>query len=93
VHFADFTDGARTNVFDGRAPIIGGMSLIAHLRGDFGFFGAACKPASLFDRPGQRLLHVHVLAKIHGRQGDRGVHVIRGRDQDGVDVLLALKHL
>ena len=33
-----------------------------------------------------------MLAKIHGRHGNRSVHVIGGRDQDGVDVFLALQH-
>src|SRR5207249_10997175 len=44
VHFAHFTDGAGPNVFDRRAPIIRGMPLIAHLRGDLGLPGAARKP-------------------------------------------------
>ena len=52
-----------------------------------------CEPAAFLHRPGQRLLHVHVLAEIHRGQRDQRVRVIGRRDHHGVDVLLLGEHL
>ncbi len=93
VDFADFADGAGPDVFDGGAGFVEGVALVAHLRGDFGFFGAAGEVAGFFDTPGERLLHVDVLAEIHGGGGDGGVHVVGSGDDDGVDVFLVLEHV
>ena len=59
----------------------------------FGALGLARELPRFGDRPGQRLLHVDVLAEIHRRQRDRRVHVVGRRDDDGVDVLLLVEHL
>ncbi len=69
------------------------MALVAHLRRDFRALRLARELPRFGDRPRQRLLDVHVLAEIHRGQRDGGVHVIRRRDDDGVDVLLLLEHL
>ncbi len=93
VDFADFADGAGPDVFDCGACFVEGMPLIAHLRGEFGFLGAAGEMAGFFDTPGERLLHVDVLAEIHGGRGDGRVHVVGRGDDDGVDVFLVLEHV
>ncbi len=43
--------------------------------------------------PGERLLHVHMLAQVHRRFGDHRVVVIGRRDDDRVDVFLLGEHL
>ena len=48
--------------------------------------------ASLVDRVGERLLHIYVLARSHRSSSDRRVSMIRGRDQDRLDVALLLEH-
>ncbi len=91
--FADFTDGTGPDVFDGGAGFVERVPLVAHLRGDLGFLGAAGDVARLFDTPGERLLHIDVLAEIHGGRGDGRVHVVGRGDDDGVDVFLVLEHV
>ena len=93
MHLAHVADRAAPQVLDGGPSIVGGVALVAHLRGDFGFLCTTRKFASFFDRPAERLLDVHMLAKLHGRQGNGGVHVVGRGDHDGVDILLALEHL
>ena len=83
---------ASPDVFDGGARIVEGVALVAHLRGDFGLFCALGHFASFFDRPGERLLHVDVFVKIHGRKSDGSVHVIGGGDENGVNILLLFEH-
>jgi hypothetical protein len=46
----------------------------------------------LLDGVAHGLFQVHVLALVHGLEGDRGVPVVRGGDDDGVDVR-AVDHL
>src|SRR5438552_13404908 len=49
VDFADVADGASPNVFDGGASLVRGMTLVAHLRDDFGLLRAPRKLARFFD--------------------------------------------
>ena len=49
--------------------------------------------AGLVDRLGQRLLGVDVQPLLHRPHGDRGVHVVRRRDVDRVEVLLLVEQL
>ena len=42
------------------------IALVAHLRGDFVFVGRVHQLARFPDGAGQRLLHVDVLAALHG---------------------------
>ena len=41
---------------------------------------------AFFERATARLLHIHVLAGLHGPDGHHGVPVVRGGDRDRVDV-------
>ena len=93
VNLAHFTNCAGLNVFDGSAPVVGRMALIAHLRGDLGFLGAPRQLPGFINRPGKRLLHVDVFSQSHRGKGDVRVHVIGRGDEDGVDVLLMLEHI
>ena len=92
MHFADVADGAGPDVFDGRARIVEGMALVAHLRGDFGIFRSPRHFAGFLNGPSERFLDVDVFVKLHGGERDRGVHVVGGGHQDGVNVLLAVEH-
>src|ERR1700726_1230864 len=85
--------GSARDVFDGGARFVTGMALIAHLRGDFRFFGATRETARFVNGPSKWLLHVNMLAEGHGSQRDGRVHVIGSGDDDGLDVFLLLEHL
>src|SRR5882672_3645739 len=91
--FADLADGAGLDVFDGETGFVGRVTLVAHLRGDLGFFGLLRELAGFSDGPGKRLLYIDVLAKLHCGERDRRVHVIGSGDDDSVDVLLLFEHL
>ena len=94
VDLAHLADRAGPHVLDRRPRIVPGVALVAHLRGEPACSAPCLRElARLGDRPGQRLLHVDVLAEIHRGQRDRRVHVIRRRDDDRVDVLLLVEHL
>ena len=73
--------------------IVGGVSLVAHLGGELGVGCLLGKPARLVNRPGERLLHVYVLAEVHRGQRDDSVQVIGRGHHYAVDVLLLLEHL
>ena len=88
-----FADGASPDVLVQQTGIIGGVALIAHLRGDFRCRGLLRELSDFLHGPGERLLHVHVLAEVHGRQRDGRVHVIGRGYHDRVDVLLLVEHL
>src|SRR5204862_342949 len=93
VDFAHVADGASPNVFDRGASFVRRVTLVAHLRDDFGFLRAARKLTRFFDRPAKRLLDVDMFAEFHSGQGDGGVHVIRSGDDDGIDVCLVFEHV
>jgi hypothetical protein len=67
--------------------------LVAHLGDDARAARRFLQHAGLVHRPGERLLHVHVLARVHGGQRDDGVQVVGRGDDDRVDVLLLREHL
>ena len=62
------------------------MTLVAHLCGDFVFAGRFGEFANLVDRMGQRFLAIDMLAAFHGRHDGHIVSVVRGCDNDGVDI-------
>ena len=94
VHFADLADGAPHDVLDGAAFPVARVTLVAHLRDDALLLGRFLLQVPRFvNRPAERLLDVDVLAGIHRVRGNDGVHVIRRRDDDRVEVLLLLEHL
>ncbi len=60
------------------APVIvAGVNLGAHLRGDAGLGGGLGEQAGFPDAMGQRLLAIHVLAELEGRQDRKRVRVLR----------------
>ena len=70
-----------------------GLALVAHLRDDLVLARRLGDGARLVHGVGQRLLAVHVLAGPHHGHRDRGVRVVRRRDDHAVDALLLLEHL
>src|SRR6185295_8796865 len=63
VNLADVADRARPHVLDRRARVVPRMALVAHLRRELRHaLRLAGETARLGDRPGERLLHVDVLA-------------------------------
>ena len=94
VDLTHVADGATANVFVAGARAVARVSLVAHLRDDAGFLLRLLRQRTrLLDRPAEGLLHVDVLVQIHGRERDDGMHVIRCRDHDRIDVLLLVEHL
>jgi len=68
------------------------VTLIPHLRGKFGFGRTFRQLAGFGDRPSKGLLDIDMLADVHTRESDGGMHVIGSGDDDGVDVLLLVEH-
>ena len=94
MHFGDVADRARLHPLHRLAAVVPRVALVAHLRDDLRRLPRLARQRARFvDRPGQRLLHVDVLAEIERGHRDRRVHVIRRRDDDRVDVFLLLEHL
>ena len=70
------------------------VALVAHLRRHFVLGGRFAHLARFPNRAHEGFLHVDVLAPLHAPHGRRGVHVIRRRDNHGVDVLgFLVEHL
>ena len=69
------------------------MPLVSHLRDHAVALGCVAHRVALLDGPGQRLLTVDMLAKLHRGQRNRSVHVIGCRDDHGIEVVrLFLEH-
>src|SRR6185312_777004 len=88
------SDDAGRDPFVDRARAVARVALVAHLRDEL-LVGERRLPedARLAHRPGERLLDVDVLARVHRRLGDDGVQVIGRGDDDAVDPLLLVEHL
>ena len=93
VHLADRADGPGGDPFLHQPQPLFRVALVAHLGDDLVLPGGLGQRTRLADRPRERLLHVHVLAKLHRRHRDDRVIVVGGGDHDRVDVLLRLEHL
>ncbi len=91
VHFLHGADDAGLNPFLQPPHTLEGMAQIIHLRAHARLPRQSEQFACLPDGLGHRLFHVHVLAHEHGHVGGQEVHVIRSRDGDGVDFLIALQ--
>ena len=85
MHLANLSDCTLTNELDAKAVFGCRMNLVAHLRRHAGLFGLCTQLSSFPDGVGQGLLTVHMLASAHGRHGYRSVHVVRSRDDDGIN--------
>ncbi len=93
MHFLDGTDDTALDALDGRLEIAAGVPLVAHLRDHAVPLGCVAHRVALLDGPGQRLLTVDMLAKLHRGQRNRSVHVIGCRDDHGVEVVrLFIEH-
>lgn len=86
MEFFDLADGAGADDFDGAARAFHGMALLAHLGNNAGFFGFLLHPVHLVDGVGEGFFAVDVEAVLHSGDGGSGVGVIRGADDDGVEV-------
>src|SRR2546429_7899302 len=64
VDFAHVADGASPNVFDGGASFVRRVTLVAHLRDDFGFFSAAGKHARFFHPPTKPVSGVSAVVQV-----------------------------
>lgn len=87
---ADFFEGADGTLLDpffGHALSVHGAALIAHLGDDFGVFGGAVEVADFGDVVAEGLLDADVLAVLDGVHGGEVVGVVRGGDDDPVDLV------
>jgi hypothetical protein len=85
----DFGDGAEEvsgDEFHGAAEVSGGAALVAGLGDDLGGFGEIAELAGFGDGVGERFFAVDVFACGDGGFADGCVPVVRGGDDDGVDV-------
>jgi len=91
VDIADFTGPDHLGALPGAFV---GVALVAHLRRHFVFRGGFGQHAGFPDRPGERFLHIDVLAPFHASHGRHGVHEVRHRADHGIDVVgFLIEHL
>src|SRR5690554_632765 len=91
----DFVNGAKNagaDPLDGTPAIVGGVSLVAHLRDDARSGSGFLKDTRLAYGPRERFLDVDVLSEVHCVVCGHGVEVVRSGDDDGVDVVLLVEH-
>ena len=94
VQLGDVTDEARLDDLHRATESVVGAALVAHLRGHFLLLGHLGHETCLVDGLCEWLLNVNVFAELHRLHTGNGVHVVRGRDGDGVDGFLHLiEHL
>ena len=72
------------------AHAVAGCALVAHLGHHFVAFGGLGEGAGFVDIVGERLLHVDVLAQLHGGQGNHGVVVVGRGHRYGIEILALL---
>ena len=84
VHGEDLADAAGLDELHAGPVFLGGVDLVAHLGADLRPGGLQAQLAGFPDGVGEGLLAIDVLAETHGRHGRQGMHVVRGRDGDGV---------
>jgi hypothetical protein len=92
VDLAHRPDCPRLDQLDDAAVVLGGVDLRAHLGGHLALAINLLQQAGLVHGMPDRLLAVNVLAAPHGHEADRGVGVLRGPADHGLDVLL-VEHL
>ena len=83
----DFADDAGFNLGDAVAHRVERATLVPHLGADAVFLGEVAEVTGFADRAGERLLGVSVFAGFQRLRGDAGVGVVRGADDDGVDLV------
>ena len=87
MRLGDFPDHPAPNKFAQTAVAVHAMTLIAHLRGRFGFARHRPEQARFRDVVGQRLFAINGFAEIHRQHRGQGVMMIRGGNDDEVDLL------
>ena len=88
----DVAYGPVPDPFAQQADALHGMTLVAHLGRDLGLPGGFCDCPGLEYAVGQGLFAVDVLAQSQGRHSRRGMDVVGGPHDHGVDVLLLFQH-
>ena len=83
----DFADDARFNLGDAVAHRVERAALVAHLGADAVFLREVAEVTGFADGAGERFLGVGVFAGLQSFRGDAGVGVVRGADDDGVDLV------
>ena len=83
----DFANHASLNLGDATTHRVKRGPLVAHLGADAVLLREIAKITSFADRTGQRLLGVRVLAVLERFRRDDRVHVVRGRNRNGVDLV------
>src|SRR5260370_4839842 len=91
--FAHRADGTVPNPFAEQASGLGGLVANGNLSGDAGFTRDFGEAARFIDGVGQRLLAEDVFALLHRRSGDGGMKMVRGADNDGVEIVLLVEQL
>ena len=92
MRLADLADEAGVEPFADLADAFAGVALVPHLRDHLVGAGGLGEGTGLEDIMRDGLLDVDVLARAHAGHGDVGVRMVRGGDDDGVDVLALLEH-
>ena len=93
VEFFDLADGAGTDDFYSAAGAFHGVALLAHLGDNAGFFSFLLHPVHLVDRVGKGFFAVNMESVLHSGDGGNSVGMIRGADDDGVEVFgLLVEH-
>ena len=88
----DVAYGPVPDPFAQQADALHGMTLVSHLGRDLGLPGGFCDCPGLEDAVGQGLFAVDMLAQPQSRHGRRGMDVVGGPHDHGVDVLLLFQH-
>jgi len=86
VALADLAEEAGLHDLDDAAIVVAGVDLRAHLRDDAGLRGGLADDARLLDVVGERLLAVDVLLQLERGQRGKGVRVLGGADEHGVEL-------
>ncbi len=84
---ADRADRAGLDALDHLPVVLARVVLGAHLRGDAGLRGGLAEDPGLLHVVRHRLFEIDVLAQEQRRQGRRGVGVLGGADDDGIEAV------
>ncbi len=85
--FRDRSDESGLDEFDTAAEVVGSGALVAGLGCDGAFLGQLAQGPGLSDGVGERFFAVDVFSGLDGGGGDSGMPVVRGSDDDGVQLV------
>ena len=86
VGFFDPTNGTAPNSLNQRLVAGSAVILVSHLSHNVRGFGGRRHGPGFFDGVSHRFLDVYMLAELNCCHGHRHVHMVRGRNRDGIDV-------